>query len=117
MVHFQCFLPLLLPFARAKGRQKHTGKRCTAVYRFRMIGSFDQAVCYCERCYSSLIINDYELAGGFIGTIYQGSIAEATVVPKFNQGSFPKSGRNRFRAAFCVTFFRKKVTKKKIVGL
>jgi hypothetical protein len=43
-------------------------------------------------------------------------MAEATVAQKFNQGAFPKSGGNRFRAAFCVTFFRKK-TKKKIAGL
>ena len=78
---------------------------------------FDHLYCYCERCYSSLIINDYEPAGGFICIIYQGSIAEITVVQKFNRGTYPKSGRNRFRAAFCVTFFRKKGTKKKIAGL
>jgi hypothetical protein len=38
-------------------------------------------------------------------------MAEATVAQKFNQGAFPKSGGNRFRTAFCVTFFRKKGNK------
>jgi hypothetical protein len=55
-----------------------------------------------------LIINDYESAGDFICKIYQSAIAEATVAQKLNQGTYPKSGCNRFRAAFCVTFFLKK---------
>ncbi|MGN6440215.1 MAG: hypothetical protein ACTHMM_27060, partial [Agriterribacter sp.] len=41
---------------------------------------------------------------------FQDSVVEFTVVLKLNQG-VPEIGRNRFRAAFCVTFFRKKVTK------
>ncbi len=35
---------------------------------------------------------------------YQGTIVEATVVQKLNQGSFPKTGCNRFRGSFFVTF-------------
>ena len=46
-----------------------------------------------------------DLAGAF-----QDSVVEFTVVLKLNQG-VPEIGRNRFRAAFCVTFFRKKATK------
>jgi hypothetical protein len=69
---------------------------------------FDHLYCYCKRCFRSLIINDYEPAGGLICIIYQGSIAEITVAQKFNWVTYPQSGRNRFRAAFCVTFFRKK---------
>jgi hypothetical protein len=79
---------------------------------------FDHLYCYCKRYFSSLIINDYESAGDFIcKKIYQSAIVEATVAQKFNQGTFPKSGRNRFRAAFCVTFFRKKGNKEENSGL
>ncbi len=42
----------------------------------------------------------------------QSPVAEFTAVQKLNQG-VPEIGRSRFRAAFCVTFFRKKVTEKK----
>ncbi|MGN6436707.1 MAG: hypothetical protein ACTHMM_09235 [Agriterribacter sp.] len=48
--------------------------------------------------------------GNILAGAFQGSVAEFTVVLKLNQG-VPEIGRNRFRAAFCVTFFRKKVTK------
>ncbi len=44
--------------------------------------------------------------------MYQGSMVEVTVVLKLNQG-VPGNGGNHFPAAFCVTFFRKKVTEKK----
>jgi hypothetical protein len=46
-----------------------------------------------------------------IWVMCQGSIAELTVLLKLNQG-VPEIGRNRFRAAFCATFFRKKVAEK-----
>ncbi len=43
--------------------------------------------------------------------MYQGSTVEATVVQKLNQG-VPGNCGNYSPAAFCVTFFRKKVTTK-----
>ncbi|MBX2922396.1 MAG: hypothetical protein KF746_09415 [Chitinophagaceae bacterium] len=51
--------------------------------------------------------------------IYQGSVAEFTVVRKPNQSrkSGTGNGGNHFPAAFCVTFFRKKVTKKPAPGI
>ena len=48
--------------------------------------------------------------GNDLAEAFQDSVVEFTVVLKLNQG-VPEIGRNRFRAAFCVTFFRKKVTK------
>jgi len=49
--------------------------------------------------------------------IYQGSIAEATVATPLNQGASGNCGnpprRTRYSpAAFCATFFRKKVAEK-----
>jgi len=45
---------------------------------------------------------------------YQGTIVEFTVVRKLDQGSFPKSGCNRFRGPFLGTFLGKqKGTSKK----
>ena len=41
----------------------------------------------------------------------QGTEFEFTVVQKFNQGSFPKSGGNRFRGSFFVSFLEKQKRK------
>jgi hypothetical protein len=43
--------------------------------------------------------------------IFQGTTAESTVVLTLNQGSIPKSGCNRFRVAFFVTFLAKQKSK------
>ena len=42
---------------------------------------------------------------------HQGTIVEATVVPKLNQGTNPKTGCNRFRGSFFVTFLEKQKSK------
>ena len=41
----------------------------------------------------------------------QGTESEFTVVQKPNQSSFPKSGCNRFRGSFFVTFLEKQKSK------
>ena len=41
----------------------------------------------------------------------QGTEFEFTVAQKFNQGSFPKSGGNRFRGSFFVSFLEKQKRK------
>ena len=41
----------------------------------------------------------------------QGKNVESTVVLKLNQGSFPKTGCNRFRGSFFVTFLEKQKSK------
>ncbi len=45
----------------------------------------------------------------------QGTEFEFTVVQKFNQGSFPKSGGYRFRGSFFVTFLEKQKSKITII--
>jgi len=41
----------------------------------------------------------------------QGSTVEFTVAQKFNQGTIPKTGCNRFRGSFFVTFLEKQKSK------
>ncbi len=41
----------------------------------------------------------------------QGLTVEFTVVQKFNQGTIPKTGCNRFRGSFFVTFLEKQKSK------
>jgi hypothetical protein len=47
----------------------------------------------------------------FISLHHQGTEFEFTVVQKLNQGCFPKSGCNRFRGSFFVTFLEKQKSK------
>ena len=49
---------------------------------------------------------------GFCTLHDQGTESEFTVVQKFNQSSFPKSGCNRFRGSFFVTFLEKQKSKR-----
>ena len=48
-----------------------------------------------------------------LGLKDQGTGFEFTVVQKLNHGSFPKSGGNRFRGSFFVTFLEKQKSKDK----
>jgi hypothetical protein len=49
----------------------------------------------------------------FLGSVIQGTEPEFTVVQKLNQGTNPKSGCNRFRGSFFVTFLEKQKSKRK----
>ena len=42
---------------------------------------------------------------------HQGTTVEATVVQKLYQGAIPKTGCNRFRGSFFVTFLEKQKSK------
>ncbi len=107
-----CILMLITHFFFLLLVQKDADKRCTEVYRPERSGASINGIPV-----ESVIV---PLSSTIISWLivlfcimYQGSIAEFTVALKLNQGTNPKSGCNRFRAAFCATFFRKKVAEKK----
>ena len=65
-----------------------------------------------------LVINQINLDSELMNSEYEELLkieSEFTVVQKLNQGSFPKTGCNRFRGSFFVTFLGKQKSKSKKV--
>ena len=107
---YAAYLPAIFSVLQSFAIRRHRSLRNPFIFLYR-----PHKRVIPEGQYHTAIVHLPGAIFGFVSILnrlsYQSPVAEFTVVQKLNR-SVPEIGRSRFRATFCVTFFRKKGNRK-----